>query len=172
MTTNNQTQPQPQPQLEVRFDLMRRELMIRFWTEKHAKDYQMKNPEAHFFADARRTDVYLPILPSMRYIRACSEELAICFTTPEAAQKWSERSILGHQRHYNKTEVSIKRNRTAAELDTLLRPSKDAVPNKAKGGKKDGRLPSRQRDRPTSPGPAQPSKTRLEPKLRIWGSKG
>jgi hypothetical protein len=167
MTTNNQTQPQ----LEVRFDLVRRELMIRFWTEKHAKDYQMKNPEAHFFADARRTDVYLPILQGMRYIRACSEEFAICFTTPEAAQKWSERSILGHQRHYNKTEVSIKRNRTAAELDMLLGPNKDAVPDKAKEGKKDGRPPS-QRDRPISPGPATPSKLGVKPNLRIGGSRG
>jgi hypothetical protein len=141
----------PPPQIEVRFDLKLQKLMIRFWKENHAKDYEKKNTESHFLPEGGRCDVYLPIPSTMRYIRACSEEFAIAFTSAEAAKKWSASSILGHQRIHNKLEVSIKRNRTDSELNKLLAPDVAARLNVAKAAIKDDKLAPRHRDRSFSP---------------------
>ena len=83
--------------LDLRFELERKELVISFDTERQARAYQRKNPESRIFFDGSRRDVWLPMLPSMKYIRASSVGFAICFASPELAKRWCGRSIIGIQ---------------------------------------------------------------------------
>lgn len=108
--------------LELRFDLERKELVISFPTPKQAQAYQSKNTESRIYFDDSRRDVWLPMLPSMKYIRASSIGLAICFKSAELARSWCKRSIIGAQ-HVNvlETEVLIRRKWEDVELDRLLR---------------------------------------------------
>lgn len=108
--------------LELRFDLERKELVISFPTVKQAQAYQSKNPESRIYFDDSRRDVWLPMLPSMKYIRASSVGLAICFKSAELARSWCKRSIIGTQ-HVNilETEVLIHRKWEEGNLDRLLR---------------------------------------------------
>jgi hypothetical protein len=142
--------------LEVRFDLERKELMIRFMTKEQARAYQIKNPESRIFTDVSPRDVWLPVLPSMRYIRASFDGLAICFTSAETATRWCDRSIIGVQRDHG-TEVFLRREWEEDKLDRLLRSDVDARgrlldPRKARH--EDGRPVINRFSRSVSPGVA------------------
>jgi hypothetical protein len=117
MASNASKNRAPKLWLDVRFDLERKELMIGFTKSEQARAYQMKNPESRIFADESQRDVWLPILPSMKYIRSSIDGLAIFFTSADAAKRWCDRSILGHLRSQNKQEVYIQREWEEERLD-------------------------------------------------------
>lgn len=122
MASNASKNRAPKLWLDVRFDLERKELMIGFTKSEQARAYQMKNPESRIFADESQRDVWLPMLPTMKYIRSSIDGLAIFFTSAEAAKKWCDRSILGHLRSQSKQEVYIQREWEEEKLDEQLRP--------------------------------------------------
>jgi hypothetical protein len=113
--------------LDLRFELERKELVISFDTERQARAYQRKNPESRIFFDGSRRDVWLPMLPSMKYIRASSVGFAICFASPELAKRWCGRSIIGIQPDTGPgTEVLIYRQWGEDKLERLLRSDESA----------------------------------------------
>lgn len=114
---------QPKLWLEVQFELERHELMIDFTSESRATAYQKKNPESRIFAEGSNHErrVWLPMLPSMKYIRGCTEGFAIGFTLEEAAKRWCDRLIIGHVSSRNKKEVYVIRDWDGWKLDELLR---------------------------------------------------
>jgi hypothetical protein len=114
---------QPKLWLEVRFELERHELMIDFTSESRARAYQKKNPESRIFAEGSNQErrVWLPMLPSMKYIRGCTEGFAIGFASEDAAKRWCDRLIIGHVSSRNKKEVYVIRDWDGWKLDELLR---------------------------------------------------
>ena len=145
--------------LELRFELERKELVISFNTERLARAYQTKNPESRIFFDGSRRDVWLPMLPSMKYIRASSVGFAICFASPELAKRWCERSIIGIQPPAGPgTEVLIYRQWGEDKLERLLR-SYDSESGRLLDPERDrfqdGTHTSKRGARSASPGPAK-----------------
>jgi|ERR1700722_3221369 hypothetical protein len=112
----------PKLWLEVQFELERRELMIDFASESRARAYQKKNPESRIFAEGSNHErrVWLPMSPSMKYIRGCTDGFAIGFASEEAAKRWCDRLIIGRVSR-NKKEVNVIRDWDAWTLDDLLR---------------------------------------------------
>jgi hypothetical protein len=92
--------------------------MIGFSTVEQARAYQMKNPESRIIAQGKQHNVWLPLLPSMKYIRGCSDGLAIGFASSETAAEWCNRLILGYVR--NKIEVYIRREWEKDRLNEVL----------------------------------------------------
>jgi hypothetical protein len=109
--------------LDVHFELERNELMIDFTSESRARAYQEKNPESRIFAEGSNHErrVWLPMLPSMKYIRACSEGFAVGFASEETARRWCDRLIVGRVPSRNKKEVYVIRDWDDSKLDKLLR---------------------------------------------------
>ena len=141
--------------LELRFDLERKELVITFETERQARDYQRKNPEGRIYSDGSRRDVWLPMLPGMKYIRASSVGLAICFTSPVLAKRWCGRSILGCQPATGpETEVLIYRQWGKDKLEKRLRTdgSAGSQPFDPERGR-DGQHAPKRGTRPPTPSP-------------------
>jgi hypothetical protein len=122
--------------LEVRIDLQRKELMIGFNNKEQARAYQMRNPESRIFFDASDRDVWLPMLPSMEYIRASVDGLTIYFTSEETARIWCKRSIVWYPRPRDKKEAFVQREWEVDKLDYLLRPESTGrlTPTPRKGG--------------------------------------
>lgn len=120
---------QPKLWLDVRFELERNELMIEFTSESRARAYQEKNPESRIFAEGSNHErrVWLPMLPSMKYIRACSDGFAVGFASEEAAKRWCDRLIVGRASSRNKKEVFVIRNWDGLELDELLRSGRTSL---------------------------------------------
>jgi hypothetical protein len=145
--------------LELRFELERKELVISFNTEWQARAYQRKNPESRIFFDGSRRDVWLPMVPSMKYIRASSVGFAICFSSPELAKRWCGRSIIGIQLATGPgTEVLIYRQWGEDKLEKLLgsyESESGRLLDPERDRFKDGIHTSKRGGRSASPGPAK-----------------
>ncbi|MCJ1326261.1 hypothetical protein MMC10_002925 [Thelotrema lepadinum] len=105
--------------LEVRFELQRRELMIDFETAARAEAYQMKNKEGRILHDGNnhKQRVWLPMWPSMRYIRGCREGFGIAFESEDDAKAWNQQIMIGK---LFKKEVMILREWDKSTLDSKL----------------------------------------------------
>jgi hypothetical protein len=115
--------------LDVQFELERHELMIDFASAGRATAYQKINPESRIFAEGRNNErrVWLPTLPSMKYIRGCTGGFAIGFASEELAKKWCDRLIIGHMSSRNKKEVYVVREWDSWKLDELLRSDRTGL---------------------------------------------
>ncbi|RAK98522.1 uncharacterized protein BO80DRAFT_427331 [Aspergillus ibericus CBS 121593] len=109
------------PAFDVYFIFQKQELKFLFTTPTHAAAYQTLNREARIFTH-EPCAVYLPLSPSMTYLRDSSTSgLVIGFTTPQDAESWCRTSVLGHiYASEPSTEVRIRRAWTEEELDEVL----------------------------------------------------
>ncbi|GAB1194710.1 hypothetical protein APSETT444_003956 [Aspergillus pseudonomiae] len=107
----------PQPALDVFFYFQKQELKLSFNSPNQAASYQNRNRESRIFAN-EPSAVYLPLAPSMVYLRDSSKGLVIGFAKSEDADLWCRTSILGQKHgHY---EVHIGRGWTDEQLNQAL----------------------------------------------------
>ncbi|EIT76720.1 unnamed protein product [Aspergillus oryzae] len=106
-----------QPALDVFFYFQKQELKLSFNSPNQAAFYQNRNRESRIFANEPNA-VYLPLAPSMVYLRDSSKGLVIGFAKAEDADLWCRTSILGQKHgHY---EVHIGRGWTDEQLNQAL----------------------------------------------------
>ncbi|KAE8316243.1 hypothetical protein BDV41DRAFT_528592 [Aspergillus transmontanensis] len=106
-----------QPALDVFFYFQKQELKLSFNSPNQAASYQNRNRESRIFANEPNA-VYLPLAPSMVYLRDSSKGLVIGFAKSEDADLWCRTSILGQKHgHY---EVHIGRGWTDEQLNQAL----------------------------------------------------
>ncbi|KAE8135694.1 hypothetical protein BDV38DRAFT_251222 [Aspergillus pseudotamarii] len=106
-----------QPVLDVFFYFQKQELKLSFNSPNQAASYQNRNRESRIFANEPNA-VYLPLAPSMVYLRDSSKGLVIGFAKSEDADLWCRTSILGQKHgHY---EVHISRGWTDEQLNQAL----------------------------------------------------
>ncbi|OGM39532.1 hypothetical protein ABOM_011910 [Aspergillus bombycis] len=106
-----------QPALDVFFYFQKQELKLSFNSPNQAASYQNRNRESRIFAN-EPSAVYLPLAPSMVYLRDSSKGLVIGFAKSEDADLWCRASILGQKHgHY---EVHIGRGWTDEQLNQAL----------------------------------------------------
>ena len=110
--------------LDVLFCFENKELIIHFPDEKRALAYQKQNPEGRILSDRDKCDVYLPVPPKMRHIRATTSSsyggFIFVFDNTKSATDWCKRSVLGFLVRETTTEVYIKREWTDSEFQEKL----------------------------------------------------
>ncbi|KAE8371101.1 hypothetical protein BDV26DRAFT_276753 [Aspergillus bertholletiae] len=106
-----------QSALNVFFYFQKHELKISFNSPNQAASYQNRNRESRIFAHEPNA-VYLPLAPSMVYLRDSSKGLVIGFATSEDADLWCRTCILGHK--HGPYEVHIDRGWTEEQLNQAL----------------------------------------------------
>ncbi|KAB8071750.1 hypothetical protein BDV29DRAFT_178657 [Aspergillus leporis] len=114
-----------QAALNVFYYFQKQELKLSFNTPHQAALYQNLNREARIFA-SEPTATFLPLSPSMSYLRDSSKGLVIGFSRTEDADRWRQSSILG-QKH-GPYEVHIGRGWTDEQLNQVLQPPDNLFP--------------------------------------------
>ncbi|PYI32184.1 hypothetical protein BP00DRAFT_445824 [Aspergillus indologenus CBS 114.80] len=106
--------------LNVLYYFQKQELKLDFNSPDRAQAYQNLNREGRIYA-TEPTAVYLPLTPSMAYLRDSHNGLVIGFTTGAEANRWCQTAVLGRL-HCPSTphEVRIRRAWTDEALNQQL----------------------------------------------------
>ncbi|KAF1951814.1 hypothetical protein CC80DRAFT_186395 [Byssothecium circinans] len=116
--------------ITVRYDFVVKELMLRFETRNHALAYQAKNRQARFLNNKGENDVWIPVEPSMQYVRPSGVGSLIHFEDSDAAAAWCQSSVVGTVRPKSNQDVDIKSDWKDGALEKVLGMNEATLPHR------------------------------------------